>query len=111
FDRKLTDIFSVETDVAKAIANQLQAKLSPSEKAAIERAPTAGVRASDIYSRAKTLMFSTTFDTPQNKLQALDLLNQAVVRDPSFFQAYCLLANMHDQLSFFGLDHTSARSA
>jgi tetratricopeptide (TPR) repeat protein len=44
-------------------------------------------------------------------LQVIDLLNQAVARDPSFFKAYCLLAAAHDQLYFYGLDHTPARLA
>jgi tetratricopeptide (TPR) repeat protein len=44
-------------------------------------------------------------------LQVIDLLNQAVARDPSFLQAYCKLAAAHDQLYFFGLDHTPARLA
>ena len=44
-------------------------------------------------------------------MQAIDLLNQAVARDPSFFKAYCHLARAHDQLYFFGLDHTPARLA
>ena len=44
-------------------------------------------------------------------MQAIDLLNQAVARDPSFFEAYCKLAVVHDQLYFFGLDHTPARLA
>src|SRR5438552_3120104 len=53
FDRKLTDIFSVESEVAKAIADQLQAKISATEKAAIEIAPTADLVAFDLYQRAK----------------------------------------------------------
>jgi len=44
-------------------------------------------------------------------LPAIDLLNQAVARDPSFLQAYCVLARAHDQFYFFGLDHTPARLA
>ena len=44
-------------------------------------------------------------------LEAADLLNQAVARDPSFFKAYCLLASTHDQLYFYGYDHTPARLA
>ena len=46
-----------------------------------------------------------------NLLQAADLLNQAVTHDPTFFQAYCQLAWVHDQLYFFGFDHTPARLA
>ena len=47
----------------------------------------------------------------RNLLEAADLLNQAVARDPSFFKAYCLLASTHDRLYFLGHDHTPARLA
>src|SRR5438067_2585480 len=114
YDRDLADVFAIQSEVAKAIADQLQAKLSPSEKSAIERPPTADVSAFDLYSRAKTLMLSTTFSAIASKriLEAVDLLNQALARDPSFFQAQCQLALAHDQLYFLvGSDHTPARLA
>jgi TolB-like protein/class 3 adenylate cyclase/Tfp pilus assembly protein PilF len=113
YDRDLADVFAIQSEIAKAIADQLQAKFSPSEKSAIEQPPTSDVTAFDLYSRAKTLMLTTTFGVTgvQNTLQALDLLNQAVARDPSFFLAYCQLASVHDQLYFLGSDHTPARLA
>jgi TolB-like protein len=113
FDRDLADVFAIQSEIAKAIADQLQAKLSPTEKTAIERKPTNNVSAFDLYSRAKTLLLTTSFSAQgaQNILQAVDLLNQTVERDPSFFQAYCLLAYSHDQLYFLGNDHTPARLA
>ena len=61
YDRDLADVFAIQSEIATAIADQLQAKLSPREKAAIEQAPTADVTAFDLYSRAKTLNFSTSF--------------------------------------------------
>src|SRR5437016_292659 len=113
YDRDLADVFAIQSEIAKAIADQLQAKLSPSEKTAIERKPTADVTAFDLYSRAKTLNLTATFTafSRPNLLQAIDLLNQALARDPSFFQAYCQLAFAHDQLYFLGSDHTPARLA
>jgi len=114
YDRDLADVFAIQSEIAKAIADQLQARLSPSEKSAIERPPTADVSAFDLYSRAKTLMLSTTFSAIASKrvLQAVDLLNQALGRDPSFFVAQCQLALAHDQLYFLvGSDHTPARLA
>jgi serine/threonine-protein kinase len=114
YDRPIDDVFAIQSEIAKAIADQLQAKLSPNEKAAIERPPTADVTAFDLYSRAKTLMLSTTFSAMASKniLQAVDLLNQALARDPSFFLAQCQLALAHDQLYFLvGSDHTPARLA
>jgi TolB-like protein len=113
YDRPLDDVFAIQSEIAKAIADQLQAKLSPSEKTAIERRPTSDVAAFDLYSRAKNLLLTTSFSAQakQNLLQAADLLNQAVARDASFFQAYCQLAFTHDNLYFLGNDHTPARLA
>jgi len=112
YDRDLADVFAIQSEIAKTIADQLQAKLSPSEKNAIERTPTADVSAFDLYARAKNLLLTgllTAHGT--DTLHAADLLNQAVARDPSFFDAYCQLARAHDYLYFFGYDHTSARLA
>jgi serine/threonine-protein kinase len=109
YDRDIADVFAIQSEIAKAIADQLQAKLSPSEKAAIEQAPTADVAAFELYSRANDI-WGITWQMA-DVLQVIDLLNQAVARDPSFFKAYCTLAAAHDQLYFFGLDHTPARLA
>ena len=113
YDRDLADVFAIQSEIAKAIADQLQAKLSPSEKSAIERPPTADVAAFDLYSRAKNLLLTTSFSAigGQNMLTAVDLLNQALARDPSFFLARCQLAYAHDNLYFLGIDHTPARLA
>ncbi len=111
YDRDLADVFAIQSEIAKTIADQLQAKLSPSEKSAIEQPPTADVTAFDLYSRARTLMLSTTFSAAngQRLRQAVDLLNQALARDPSFFLAQCQLAYAHDQLYFLGIDHSPER--
>ncbi|HEX4638649.1 MAG TPA: FlgO family outer membrane protein, partial [Chthoniobacterales bacterium] len=61
YDRPLDDVFAIQSEIAKAIAEQLQAKLSPNEKAAIEKPPTTDLAAFDLYTRAKTLLLSTTF--------------------------------------------------
>ena len=113
YDRDLADVFAIQSEIATAIADQLQAKLSPREKAAIERAPTTDVTGFDLYSRAKTLNFSTSFSAAnqQRLSQSADLLNQAVARDPSFLEAYCQLAYAHDALYFFGHDHSAERLA
>ena len=113
YDRDLADVFAIQSEIAKAIADQLQAKLSPTEKIAIEQRPTANVTAFDLYSRAKNLLISTSFSAlaGTNLRQAVNLLNQAVANDPTFFQAYCQLAYAHDNLYFLGLEHTPARLA
>jgi serine/threonine protein kinase/Tfp pilus assembly protein PilF len=113
YDRDLADVFAIQNEVAKAIANELHAKLSPEEKREIERAPTADLTAFDLYSRAKNLILDTSLgsEAKTNLLQAAELLNQAVARDPSFFDAYCQLAYAHDAIYFAGYEHTPARLA
>src|SRR2546423_204109 len=113
FDRDIADVFAIQSEIAKAIADQLQAKLSPSEKTAIEQKPTSDVTAFDLYNRAKNILLTTSFNANVQSLyfQAVDLLNQAVARDPSFFEAYCQLAYANDNLYFLGNDHTPARLA
>jgi TolB-like protein/Tfp pilus assembly protein PilF len=112
YDRDLADVFAIQSEIAKAIAEQLQAKLSPREKIAIERPPTADITAFDLYTRARNLLLTRLSSAARAKLlQAVDLLNQAIARDPSFFKAYCQLAQAHDLLYFLGLDHTPARLA
>ncbi len=113
YDRDLADVFAIQSEIAKTIADQLEAKLSPAEKDAIERAPTSDITAFDLYTLAKNLCLTAfgSSTTKANLLQAADLLNQAVARDPSFLQAYCLLAFAHDGAYFVGFDHTPARLA
>jgi TolB-like protein/class 3 adenylate cyclase/Flp pilus assembly protein TadD len=112
YDRDLADVFAIQSEIAKAIAAQLQAKLSPSEKSAIERAPTSDITAFELYTRAKNLLLTSFSSAARAKLlEAADLLDQAVGRDPSFFQAYCQLVHAHDLIYFLGLDHTPARLA
>jgi TolB-like protein/Tfp pilus assembly protein PilF len=112
YDRDLADVFAIQSEIAKAIAEQLQAKLLPREENAIELPPTGDIAAFDLYTRAKTLLLIGLSSTMKaNLLQAADLLNQAVARDPSFFRAYCQLAYAHDALYFLGFDHTAARLA
>src|SRR5438034_4106483 len=58
YDRDLADVFAIQSEIAKAIADQLQAKLSPNEKKAIEQPPTTDLAAFDLYSRAKSLLLT-----------------------------------------------------
>jgi TolB-like protein/class 3 adenylate cyclase/Tfp pilus assembly protein PilF len=111
YDRPLDDIFAIQTDIAKAIADQLQAKLSPAEKAAIEQPPTTDLVAYDRYLRARKLLGRQTFDptTAENNMRAIRLLEQAVARDPKFLLAQCDLARAQAYLYFVGFDHSPAR--
>ena len=113
YDRELADVFAIESELAKQIVSQLKSKLSPQEKAAIEQKPTADLAAHDLYIRAKTLIATAVFSTPQTESlsEAVRLLNQAVERDPTFALAYHQLAQAHDLLYFGGTDHTPERLA
>ena len=114
YDRDLADVFAIQSEIAKAIADQLQAKLSPNEKKAIEQPPTTDLAAFDLYSRAKSLLLTAGFSaTSEPDLRkAIELLDEAVKRDPSFFDAYCQLAYAHEYLyAVSGSDHTPARLA
>jgi TolB-like protein/class 3 adenylate cyclase len=113
YDRDLADVFAIQSEIAKAIADQLQAKLSPAEKNAIEQRPTTDVAAFELYSRAKNLILNTGFSAirAQNVRQGIDLLNQALARDPSFFAAQYQLAQAHDTLYTLAIDHTPQRLA
>jgi len=113
YERDLPDVFAIESEIATAIAGELNAKLSPNEKSEIERPTTGDIPAFDLYTRANNLLLTASFrdDDRGHLRQAADLLNQAVVRDPAFFQAYCQLAYTHDRLYFDGFDHTPARLA
>jgi TolB-like protein/class 3 adenylate cyclase/Tfp pilus assembly protein PilF len=111
YDRDVADVFAIESELAGKIVAQLQAQISPNEKAAIEQKPTSDLVAHDLYIRAKTLIATSGFSTPfrESLTEAVRLLNQAIERDPDFALAYYQLAQAHDQFYFGGIDHTPAR--
>src|SRR3954468_16205661 len=84
YDRDLADVFAIQSEIAKAIADQLQAKL---------------------YMLAKPIPHNHSFDAQlkPHLLEAADLLDEAIKRDPRFVSAYCLLAYVHDQLYFLNI--------
>ncbi|PYJ39525.1 MAG: hypothetical protein DME81_03300, partial [Verrucomicrobia bacterium] len=91
FDRKLTDIFSVESEVAKAIAEQLRAKLTGQEEQVIAAKPTDNPEAYDAYLRGLAYTLKTQ-NTPGNYLAAQKYLKEAVRLDPKFALAWALLS-------------------
>jgi TolB-like protein/class 3 adenylate cyclase/Flp pilus assembly protein TadD len=92
FDRKLTDIFSVESEVAKAIADQLQAKLTGQEEQVIAAKPTDNPEAYDAYLRGLAYSLQPLSNTPANALGAQKYLREAVRLDPKFAVAWALLS-------------------
>jgi serine/threonine protein kinase/tetratricopeptide (TPR) repeat protein len=111
YDRDLNDLFPIQSEIAQKVAERLDAKVTSAEKLAIEGKPTTDLVAFELYSRAISLKKIPRASSADSARQAIDLLNQAVARDPLFFEAYCELAVHHDQLYFFGYDHTPARLA
>jgi serine/threonine protein kinase/Tfp pilus assembly protein PilF len=112
YDRYLNDVFAVQSEVAKRVAEQLHVKISSDETQSIDRAPTTDLAAFDLYTRAKNILLSNVFAAAgeQNLRRAVDLLNQAVQRDPAFFDAYYQLAYAHEELYLLGFDHTDERA-
>ncbi|HEX5489960.1 MAG TPA: protein kinase, partial [Candidatus Udaeobacter sp.] len=114
YDCELKDVFGVQGEIAQKVAEQLGANISSAEKLAIHRPPTADLTAFNLFSRAKNLLLVETNFTTGAKpkfIEAIDLLNRAVDRDPAFFQAYCQLARAHEQLYLYGIDQTAERLA
>jgi tetratricopeptide (TPR) repeat protein len=98
YDRKLTDIFAVESDIAKTIADTLQAKLSGSEKAAMSKKPTANPEAYELYLKGK---FFWNKRTAADLRRSIDYFNQAIAKDPNYALAYAGLAQAWKLLPAF----------
>ncbi len=99
YDRKLTDIFSVESDIAKAIADTLQAKLSGSEKHAIAAQPTENTEAHEFYLKGR---YFWNKRTGPDLRRAIDYFKQAIDKDPKYGLAYAGLADSYTLLSAYG---------
>jgi TolB-like protein/Tfp pilus assembly protein PilF len=99
YDRKLTDIFGVEADIAKTIAETLQAKLTGSEKTAIAKRPTANPEAYEFYLKGR---FFWNKRTGADLRKAIEYFNQALGKDPSYALAYAGLADSYTLLPVFG---------
>jgi serine/threonine protein kinase/tetratricopeptide (TPR) repeat protein len=112
YERDLNGAFAIPSEIAQKVAEELHAKISAAEKAAIRQPPTNDLAAYDLYVRAHNLLLTSFSSAARPKLlQAADLLDQAVARDPLFFQAYCQLAHTHGLLYLLGVDHTPERLA
>ncbi len=112
FDRELTDLFAIQTELAERIVRALQANLSPRERADLQVPPTRDLAAYDLYLRARELFrWSGIGDPHENGEEALPLLEQALARDPQFALAYYLTSRIHGELFWFGYDKSPARIA
>src|SRR6266542_3811117 len=109
YDRDLTDVFAIQTEIAQQIVNQLRAKLSLAERAAIAERPTADLVAYALYTKAKDLDNWDDWEGADKSLnRKVELLEKATQRDPNFALAYCALARTQlDLFSVIGADSSS----
>jgi len=98
YDRKLTDIFAVESDIAKTIADTLQAKLTGSEKQMIAAQPTSDTAAYELYHKGRSLWEKRSGD---NIPKAISFYEQAIARDPNYALAYAGLADAYILLPYY----------
>ncbi len=89
YDRQLSDVLSVQSEVALRIAQQLAATLSPDERARVEKLPTTNTKAYELYLRARAI---TGLADPSRNAAASELLQQAIALDPQFALAKATLA-------------------
>jgi serine/threonine protein kinase len=106
FDRDLTDIFEIQSEVAQAIASKLSATLSPTEKKTIEAKPTENLDAYDLYLRGKELLLAADVTSwvaipHESLIEAADFLDRSVRLDPKFTLAYCACESAQDLLYFW----------
>ena len=106
YDRDATDVFAIQSEIAQQIAKQLQAKLSPMEKAEIAERPTDDLVAYAFYTKANKIEIWNDWEGADKSMnQKLELLDKAIKRDPNFALAYCALAKAQIEL----FDGDSAR--
>lgn len=107
YDRKLVDIFAVESEMAKAIADALQAKLTGGEQQALAAKPTNNSEAYDAYLRG--LALEVRASSPADSEKVVGFYEQSVQLDPTFALAWARLSRANSQVYFGGLESTPAR--
>src|SRR5438046_4003717 len=98
YDRKLSDIFAVQSDIAKTVADTLQAKLTGSEKQLMEAQPTNDTAAYELYHKGRSFWAKRSGD---NIPKAIGFYQQAIERDPNYALAYAALANSYVLLPYY----------
>jgi serine/threonine protein kinase/Flp pilus assembly protein TadD len=112
YQRDLTDIFAIQSEIAQTVASKLSARLSPEEQKNIGQGPTTNLEAYDLYLQAKDLVANWGFlDKPDNLSKAIKLLEEATSKDPKFTLAYCVIARANDDLYHYWIDNTPERRA
>ena len=103
YERPSKDVFALQSEITRAVAEQLQTRISPSETTALDAPPTNDLHAYDLYLHARALGAnapSEVADMFANGKRAIALLEDAIARDPNFVLAYCELAKWHDTLYY-----------
>jgi serine/threonine protein kinase/Flp pilus assembly protein TadD len=114
YQRDLTDIFAIQSEIAQTVALKLSARLSPEEQKSVGARPTTNLEAYDLYLQAKELVdnvYSTSPTSDSDMLKATKLLEEATRKDPKFTLAYCLAATAHDDVYVSWIDKTPERRA
>jgi TolB-like protein/Tfp pilus assembly protein PilF len=110
FDRELTNLFALQSELAERITAALRASLSAHERASMRIHPTSDLAAYELFLRARDLFhWSGVGDPLENGEKALRLIDQAVARDPQFALAYCLGSRLNAELYWFGHDRSRTR--
>jgi serine/threonine protein kinase/Flp pilus assembly protein TadD len=113
YDRDLTDIFVVQSEIAQTVASKMSARLSPGERKDIEGTPTSDLEAYDLYLQAKELISNSEFSFEYERssfLKAIGLLESAIRKDSKFGLAYCLMAKAQDNLYISDFDRAKRRA-
>src|SRR5438067_9611728 len=112
YDRDVADVFAIQSEIAQRIADQLQARLSSEEKAAIAERPTADLVAYALYTKAKEIDIYANWEGAEKSAnQKVELLEKAVQRDPNFALAYCALAKTQTDLGHLESAKKAAEAA
>ena len=112
YDRELTDIFAIQSEVAQTVASKLSAKLSPEERKRIAERPTNSLEAYDLYLQGKELIVEAEIaweNRPEKILSGIRFMEEAIRKDPTFALAYCFSARAHADLYAMRFDRTLVR--
>jgi serine/threonine protein kinase len=116
YDRDITNVFAIQSEIAQSVASRLRTRLSPEERKSIEDKPTNSLQTYDLYLQAKELIAQVTaISLPTTEREdlskAINLLTKGVQQDPNFALGYCLIAKAHDYLYSDLIDHSRERRA
>jgi len=110
FDREITDLFALQSELAQRISQELRANLSAREKTNLQTHPTHDILAYELFLRARELFHWAGSGYSYDKgAHALRLIDEAIKRDPQFALAYGLASRLHSELFWFGYDKSTSR--